>query len=304
MTRLIRIYPLIYLLFGALTAVCDVHSTGAVYKKAAQSLDKISDQELAEVRNKLNREPALTVWLKLLEVEHQVMKEQLTLAQQTMKSFEPIRLTPLEELHFKKLQLEIELISSSRKPVTNATFQNRIKPLKIASSLKSEIQYLESLQDLKANNFKRALARLQSIKLTYPGTVTASKAFALVEKTFKRHPSLNKAVKNKDYIIREIRALSSNNRGPDAYTLLSSEIKSKKLADLRDKDVFVLKIGVLKSQNKSSELKAYLEGLAAGQGPLKYSALSELALQAWNKNNTEELQLRLAQLGSSPFTTY
>lgn len=304
MTLFISLITLFLALFGAVSAQADIHATGAVYKRAAQSLDKISDQELDQAIIKLKAEPSLSVWVKFLEIDHHIINKRYPRALSTAQSLGSMSLSPLELLYQKKVLLELGLLKVTPKPLSKSDFQQGISTLKIATSLKAEIQYLEALSDLNNHDYRRGISKLQGIKLNFPGSVTASKSFALIDYTFRKNPSLIKTIKTRDFIINELRGLLFNNRAKDSENLLISELKNKSISDSRDKEVFSLKISILKAVNKPPLLKSYLEGLVAGNGPLKYSALSELALQAWNKNDTAELQLRLKQLGKSPFTSY
>jgi hypothetical protein len=304
MTLIISLISLFLALFGAVSVQADIHATGAVYKTAAQSLDKISDKQLAQAITKLEAEPSLVVWIKFLEIDHHIINKRYAEALNSAQALNSTSLSPLQLLYKKKVFLELALHRATKQTLSKNDFQHGISTLKAATSLKAEIQYLEALNDLNNHNFKRGISKLQSIKLNLPSSVTASKSFALIDYTFKKNPSLLKTLKTRDFIINELRGLLFNNRANEAEKLLSMEIKNKTISDYKDKEIFLLKNSILKATNKSPQLKSYLETLATSNSPLKYSALSELALQAWNKNDTADLEVRMRQLGKSPFTSY
>jgi hypothetical protein len=308
MAHLRTVFVIIGLLLSGVSAsatpISQNPAMGALYQEAKIKLSAGDYEYTKGAIAKLKKDRLLNPWAIFLETDALLSLGKVEEAKHSVANLKINQDSKLQKLYKLKYELELDLSESNQSSKNLSAIFTGIQQLKSARTLRGEIEYLSALLNIRKRNFKIAIPQLQNIRINFPSTPTSKKSKALIEHTFKSNPSLKNSLRTRDFHLREIKGELANNRVKAAYDLISSAIKAKLLADQSDKDVFQTKLIILKAGNHQREMKLYLESLSASSGPLKYSALSEQAMQAWNRNDSAELTMVLKKLGNSPFSSY
>jgi hypothetical protein len=308
MAHLRTIFIIIGVLVTGISASATPYSQnsamGALYQEAKIKLSKGDYDYTKRAVAELKEDSFIHPLALFLEADLLLSLGQIEEANRSLTSVKINPDSKLQKIYKLKYELELEL-STFNKPSRNLSLlHEQIQSLKIAKTLKGEIEYLSALLNIRKRNFKIALPQLQNIRINFPGTPTAKKSNSAIEQIFKLNPSLRSVQKTREFKLREVRGEIANNQVKAAYALITAAIQAKILNDQKDKDVFQTKLIILKAGNQQKEMKLYLNSLSDNSGPLQYSALSEQAMQAWNRNESAELSALLKRLGKSPFTSY
>ncbi len=292
-------------LFGAFTVVADDYdgiAKGALYIKAQEAV-RLGNYDLSSaIIERLKDDTIIGPWAKLLAVEAQISKQEYSQAENSLKNVILEPKSHLQKLYKEKLTLELSLLDKAT-AIVNSKKMGELT-LRKTKLLKSELSYLSALSACKRKEFKTCLLSLQDVQLVHPKTIAAHKARIIADDLVKSIPSLSPVTASRGYIIKEVRSLQINQKPAAALTTLEDGIARNIINDQSEKSVFDLKISLLDATSQTENCRRYIANLAEKPGPLRYSALSELATRAWNKNEHAELEQRLKQIGKTPFSAY
>jgi hypothetical protein len=277
---------------------------GAAYRQAEILLAKNNLPLADALISKVKKDPFFNPWGVFLEVESLLIKRQFESAGKALGSLDTKNFSNLQRGFKEKLEIELQLMNPNNKKLNLSSYDSRIKKISGFRTLRDEISFLWALLEYRKGKYSECLVKLQRLRIRHPGTAVARKASVLSKDILAKNASLNKLVKTKEYIMREVEALLAAGQGKLAYATLDAGIKRKLLNDRADKQVFNLKLKALKSAGLGDFAQSYLEDLSKSTAPLRYTALSELALYSWNKNDTETLERTLKRLGNSPYAKY
>lgn len=307
MLKRIRLSPLLssLILLLGVSASADEYASiakGALYLKAQEAI-RLGNYDLGTTLiGRLKDDTVIGPWATALEIELMIARQGYDEAKISLNKLKLEEKSHLQKIYKDKLSLELSLLDNTSGKINLDKIANlTTKKTKI---LRSDIPYLSALAACKRKEFKTCLLSLQEVQLTHPKTLAANKARVMAEELIKTTPSLNAVTSTRGYILKEIRALQSNQKPAEALKVLETSVEKKIINDQTERSVFDLKIALLDAAGQTANTSKYLTTLSEQPGPLKPAALSELATRAWNKNEHAELDKRLKQIGKTPFSKY
>jgi len=311
-----KVVQLITCLFIALASVSSSYAApksplklsgvayGALFKQATREISLGEHEKAKFDLGRLGRSDELRTWSKIFLIENEIAQDHFSEAQKQFGSLDKSKSTPLQKLYLQKF--EIEFSFSDPKLKNTSKLEKEINDLANTKSkiLKSEVTYLKNLIRCKKGNYKTCITAYQDIRLLAPKSIASYKAFKASNIIIAEHFVKDRSLFTRNYWLREIRALTDAGNYSAALSALNDAVERSELTDKRDLKVFELKLKLLKAVATKKELSDYLDACSEHSNPLRFSALSEVAVQAWNQNDHKALDATLNKIGRTPFSIY